>query len=155
MLKQLTRVSIDADGRYATEGELQFLKDYLDSAADRISAYEKIRDAEEEIIDQIEEQALAKDARVFFKGTRDMAATCRRDRKHLLKCSSAAMLVSDLDSLRDDLLLWQRTIIAAFQDEQASQVVCQAMPHVIQQHLTPAESKQMMPVLQLSQALLS
>lgn len=155
MLKQLTRVSIDADGRFATESELQFLKDYLESADHRISAYGKIRDLEDEIMDEIETQALAKNPRVFHKGTRDMAETCRRDRKHLLRCSAAAMLVSDLDRLRDDLLLWQRTIIKAFQDEQASEEVCQVMPKVMQQQLTPEEASQIMPALQLSQALLS
>ncbi|MEO0375611.1 MAG: allophycocyanin [Cyanobacteria bacterium P01_A01_bin.17] len=155
MLTQLARVSLDADGRFATATELQFIKDYLESADHRISAYEKIRDAEEQIIDQIEEKALAKNARVFHKGTRDMVKTCRRDRKHLLKSSAAAMLVSDLDRLRDSMLLWQRTLINAFQDQQTSQIVSQVMPKVMEQQLTPEEAKQMTPALQLSQALLS
>jgi hypothetical protein len=155
MLTQLARVSLDADGRFATDAELQFLKDYLESADHRISAYQKIRDHEEEIMDQIEEQALAKNPRVFHKGTRNMVETCRRDRKYLLKSSAAAMLVSDLDRLRDSMLLWQRTIIAAFQDQSASQIVSQVTPKVMEQQLTPAEVKQMMPALQLSQSLLS
>ncbi|MGF1604639.1 MAG: allophycocyanin [Thermosynechococcaceae cyanobacterium] len=155
MLKQLARVNVDADGRFATEAELQFLTDYLESADSRISAYEKIRDAEEEIMDQVEELATAQNPRVFYKGTRDMSATCRRDRKHILRSVSAAMLLSDLDSLRDGLLLWQRTIIHAFQFQPASQVVCQLMPTVINQQLLPEEAQQIMPALQLSQALLS
>lgn len=155
MLTQLARVSLDADGRFATAAELQFLHDYLESVDHRISAYEKIRDAEDQIMDQVEEKAVEKDARVFRKGTRDMIETCRRDRKHSLKSSAAAMLVSDLDRLRDSMLLWQRTIMAAFQDQQASHIVNQVMPKVMEQQLTPEEAKQMMPTLQLSQALLS
>jgi len=50
MFKQLTRLSIDADGRYASDSELQFLQDYLDSAELRMSAYEKVREQEEQII---------------------------------------------------------------------------------------------------------
>ena len=110
MLTQLGRVSLEADGRFATEAELQFLKDYLESADHRISAYQKIRDTEEQIMDQVEEKALEQNNRVFFKGTRDMSATCRRDRKQVLKSLAAAMLVSDLDYLRDSMLLWTSTL---------------------------------------------
>ncbi|MGF1602016.1 MAG: allophycocyanin [Thermosynechococcaceae cyanobacterium] len=155
MLKQLKRVSIDAGGRFATEAELQFLKDYLASVAHRISAYEKIRDQEEKIMDQVEEKACAQNPRVFYKGTQDRSDICRRDRKYLLKSMAAAMLISDLDRLRDGMLLWQRTLVKAFQNDQASQVTYQVMPKVMEQQLTPAEMKQIMPALQLSQALLS
>lgn len=155
MLTQLGRVSLEADGRFATETELQFLKDYLESADHRISAYEKIRDTEDQIMDQIEEQAFAQNARVFFKGMRDMYETCRRDRKQILKSLAAAMLVSDLDYLRDSTLLWSRTLIKAFQTQQPSQVTYQIMPAVVKQHLTEEEMQQVMPALQLSQALLS
>ncbi len=154
MLKQLARINVDADGRFATEAELQFLKDYLESADHRISAYEKIRDAEEEIMDQVEEMALAKDPRVFYKGTRNMTATCRRDRKLNLQCSAAAMLVNDLDRLRDDLLLWQRTLVKAFQTDDASKLTYQLLPQVVKQELTPEEAHQITPALQLSQALI-
>jgi hypothetical protein len=154
MLNQLTRLSVDADGRYATAEELQFLKDYLASTESRISAYEKIRDAEDEIMDQLEAEARTKNPHVFMKGSEDMTPVCRRDRKHLLKCAAAAMLIDDLDRLRDGLLMWQRTIIHAMKDEQASQLICRLLPNVIKQHLTPEEEAIMMPALRLNQALL-
>ena len=46
MLSQLKNLGLETDGRYATDAELAFLKAYLQSARQRISAYEKIRDAE-------------------------------------------------------------------------------------------------------------
>ncbi|RMF23527.1 MAG: allophycocyanin, partial [Cyanobacteria bacterium J083] len=54
MLSQLSQLSIEADGRYATEAELQFLKDYINSSQTRISTYEKIRDHAEVIINQVQ-----------------------------------------------------------------------------------------------------
>ena len=44
MFKQLTRLSIDADGRYATDDELKFLDDYLATVETRVSTYETIRE---------------------------------------------------------------------------------------------------------------
>jgi len=42
MLKQLSRLSNETEGRYASTVELQFIKDYVNSVDTRISAYEKI-----------------------------------------------------------------------------------------------------------------
>lgn len=36
MFKPLTRLTIDADGRYATDQELQFLQDFLDRVCSSI-----------------------------------------------------------------------------------------------------------------------
>ncbi|MBE9029995.1 allophycocyanin [filamentous cyanobacterium LEGE 11480] len=155
MLSQLARLSVEADGRYATASELQFLKDYLATADQRMSAYEKIRDNEVQIMIDMETQSRLADANVFQKGERDVTQVCRRDRKQLLQCSAAAMLIDDLDRLRDGLLLWQSTIVRALKDEQASQVVCRVLPHVMQAHLTEAEAELMKPVLRLNQALLN
>jgi len=155
MLKQLVRLNIEADGRYATEQELKFLKDYLESAEERISAYQKIRDAEEEIMEQVEAKMRATDPELFLRGSQDLTAVCKRDRKHTLRCSAAAMLINDLDRLRENFLLWQRTIVHAFKDERPTQVHYEVLPEVIKQHLTPEEAKLMMPVLQLDQSILS
>ncbi len=154
MLNQLTRLSVDTEGRYATGEELQFLKDYLASKDSRISAYEKIRDAEDEIMDELETQARSINPTVFLKGEKDVSQVCRRDRRHLLKCSATAMLIDDLDRLRDGLLLWQSTIMRAMQDEPASQVIGRVLPGVIKQYLTSEEADLMMPALRLNQTLL-
>ena len=59
MLNQLSRLSVEADGRYATSEELQFLKDYIQSLDLRLSAYEKISAAQTEIVDLVETQVRA------------------------------------------------------------------------------------------------
>ena len=50
MLSQLARLTVEADGRYATSEELQFLKDYIESLDSRVSAYQKIQAAEAEVL---------------------------------------------------------------------------------------------------------
>ncbi|MGK7872233.1 MAG: allophycocyanin [Xenococcaceae cyanobacterium] len=155
MLKQLARLSVEADGRYATASELQFLKDYLQSVDQRISAYEKIRDAEEKIIDQVEAKMRSIDPNLFLRDSQDITSVCKRDRKHTLRCSAAAMLINDLDRLRDGFLLWQRTIVQAFDIERPTEVTYQVMPEIIKQYLTAEEAELVMSVLQLDLTLLS
>ncbi|ABW29446.1 globin family protein [Acaryochloris marina] len=155
MLSQLKRLNIETDGRYATEADLAFLKSYLQSVRDRISAYEKIRDAEDAITDQADEVLMAADPKVFHKGSQDYSETCRRDRRNTLRHAAAAMLFNDLDRLRDGLLLWQRTIVHAVKDEQASALTWQEMPGVLKDHLSDEEAELMMPALRLNQALLN
>ena len=155
MLKQLARLSLEADGRYATDQELQFLKNYLQSVDQRISSYEKIRDAEEEIMNQVETKMRSIDPKLFFRGSQDLTEVCKRDRKHTLRCSAAAMLINDLDRLREGFLLWQRTIMHAFKDERPTQVHYEVLPEIIRQYLTPKEAELIMPVLQLNQSILS
>ena len=53
MLKELTNLTLEADARYATSSELEFSKTYLDSVEIRLSAYKKIRDSADEIIEQV------------------------------------------------------------------------------------------------------
>ena len=154
MLRQLSQLSIDTDGRYASATELQFLKDYLKSADQRITAYEKIRDAADQIIDQVEAAACEIEPNVFHQGPRDLTAMFRRDRKHNLRFSSASMLFNDLERLRDSLLIWKRTIISAVKQEHASQIVCQVLSGIVKQHLTPEEAALMMPSLQLDKTFL-
>ena len=210
MLKQLARLSVEADGRYATAEELQFLKDYLDSADQRLSAYEKIREIEEKLIEQVKAKMLSLDSNLFRKGSQDFTAEelrClkdylhsvdqgssadekmsqseakfieqlkaemqsldskafrngaqnvisiwKRDVKHTLRSSAAAMLINDLDRLREGFLLWHRTIVHVFQVEDIAQLTYQVMPEVIQQYLTPEEATLIMSALQLDQTLLS
>lgn len=73
MLTQLSRLSVEADGRYATASELQFLKDCFETVDDRISTYEKIRDAEADIIPRMEVEKRAYDASLFRLADRDVA----------------------------------------------------------------------------------
>lgn len=154
MLSQLKRLSIDADGRYATDEDLNFLKSYLQSARHRISAYEKIRDAEVAIMDQADATLMEIDPQVFHKGSKDYRETCHRDRKNTLRYAATTMLFNDLDRLRDGLLLWQRTIVHAVKDEHASSLTWRKMPEILRDHLTAEEADLMMPALHLNQALL-
>ena len=155
MLKQLARLSVEADGRYATDQELQFLKNYLQSVDQRITSYEKIRDAEEKILHRLEAEKRMLQENLFAMGSRDITQICRRDMTMMLRCSAAAMLVDDLDCLREGLLLWYRTIVQAFNYQDYAKINYQIIQKVVKMYLEPEEAELIMPALQLDHSLLS
>lgn len=155
MLKPLARLSAETDGRYATDAELQFLEDYFTSMQKRITTYEKVRDAESQIIDKVEKQKQEINPELFKLNGRDITSICRRDMIDILRCSAGAMLVSDLDYLRDNMLIWYRTIVRAYQYDQHDDAIYKLLEKNTKAYLTPEEAKLMIPVLQLDHTLLS
>lgn len=155
MLNQLEKLSVTTEGRYATASELQSLKDYFPTVSVRLNAYQKIRDREAEIIEQLRVKMLAKQPNIFQMDSRDVTALYVRDTKIILRIASAAMLIDDLDRLRENILLWQRTIVKAFQVKHIAALAHETMPEVIEQFLSEKEYALMKPILMLNQAVLA
>ena len=155
MLKKLEQLSLSVEGRYATERELQFIKDYLPSIDLRMSAYEKIRDAEAEMIKQLQNKMRQLKPDIFKTKSGDITAVCQRDIKVILRNAIAAMLINDLDRVRENILLWQRIIIRVFKERHIATMVHTTMPEIIEQYLTPDEFALVNPALQLNQAILA
>jgi hypothetical protein len=154
MLTQLSRLALESDGRYATAEELQFLKDYLQSVAQRAQVYKAVRDNEAFLLDELHNQAKTTDGSCLFKGTQEVSNFFKRDQKHILRVASASMLFNDLDFLREGLLLWHRTIIKAFGVERPTQVACQIWPNVMGKYLSTDQFAFMSPVVGLIRAIL-
>jgi len=154
MLSQLARLSMEADGRYASAVELQFLKDYFQSLNHRMSAYKKIQASEKEILSQVEAQMQSLDPSLFRRGSQDVTAKCRGDFAQVLRHSAAALLMNDTERLRDRLLLWLQTILGAVQVKNSSAVTYDVMQKVIKQYLTAEEASLFLPILEIDRTLL-
>jgi hypothetical protein len=158
MLKQLSRLTIEADGRYATDAELKFVHSYLNSAKQRVEIYEKIREAEDAIVAQVksEKTMLGHEGQDNFSylnnGQREL---CTRDLRTVIRCSAAAILLDEPDRLKEALLLWYYTIMRAFNFLEQSQLAYQLLEKVINVHLTPEEVKLAAPILRLNHTILS
>jgi hypothetical protein len=149
MLKQLADLTLEADARYATADQLQFLKNYLDSVDDRVEAYKKMRDAADSIIEQVklEKQKINPDFEWYN--------ICKRDIVDLLRYSAAAMLFDDLERLRNGMLVWYKTIVRAYNYEQDSDESYRILQDVIKIYLSPEEVDFVMGALQLNHAVLA
>ncbi|MEM1369523.1 MAG: allophycocyanin [Cyanobacteria bacterium P01_H01_bin.15] len=154
MLTQLNRLSIDADGRYATDAELSFLEKYVEGIDERISGYEKIRDTEEELMTQVETEKRELDPNVFLINGRDVSLSCRQDFRTVLRWCAYVMLMGDLEHYRTSFLLWQRTIVKASGCTKQAEVTYSSLQKALKSLLSPTELKLTLPAVQLSQALL-
>jgi hypothetical protein len=155
MLNQLDRLSLEVEGRYATAQELQVLKDYFPTINPRLSAYQKLRDGEAEIIAKLETRMREKQPNIFNMGNKDVAEMYQRDTKMALKISLAAMLIDDPDRIRENLLLWYLTIIKAFKFQHVIALAYTTMPEIIEPMLTAEEYACMKPILLLNQTVLA
>ena len=154
MFKQLTRLSIDADGRYATDDELKFIDDYLDTVETRVSTYETIRENEEQIIYRWEAAKRGIKQDVFHMGDRDVSEICRRDMTNIFRCSATAILFNDLDRLREGLLIWYQTIVRAFKYDKYTNITYAVIQDTIKEFLKPEEVELMLPALKLNHTIL-
>ncbi|MDF0554742.1 phycobilisome protein [Kamptonema sp. UHCC 0994] len=155
MLSQLANLSVEADGRYAVQSELQFLKDYFQSLNLRLSAYKKIQAAEKEIIRDVETKILSTSPNLLLRGSQDATSKWRLDTVRVLRHSAAALLIDDRNRLRDRLLLWFQTILGSFQAKKSSEVTFQIMQDAIKQYLTAEEASLFIPILEMSRTTFS
>jgi hypothetical protein len=155
MLKQLARLTVEADGRFATAKELQFLTNYLESAEQRISAYEKIRDNAETIIDRMKNKRHPRNNQnLFMMGRNDKTDICLRDMVGVLRLAATALLLNDLDRLRDNLLLWYLTIVNSFEYQEYTKINYQILEEIVNDFLTVSEKTVASPFFKLNYTIL-
>ena len=156
MLQQLADLTLEVDGRYADDSELNFIDEFVDSLSARIATYEKIKDLEKEIIKKLEASLYERAPEVFAYNHKAAKAFCRRDAKIVLRQGACAMLTNDYERLRESLLLWQRTIMLAFQMEECNQIMfSELMPNILRDFLTEEEYALILPALQLNENVLA
>ena len=150
MLTQFARLSVAADGRYATSEELQFLKDYFKSFNIRLSAYQKIRASETEIIRQVQAKIQSIDSTLFHSGSQDATNKWKLDTVRVLRHTAAALLFNDTDRFKEQFISWFQTILKAMNVERSAELTYQVMLEVIRQYLTPEEATIFIPLWELN-----
>jgi hypothetical protein len=150
MLSQLARLSVAADGRYASATELQFLRDYFKSFNLRLSAYQKIQAAEKEIIRQVQAKVQSIDPNLLNNGSEDATSKWRLDTVRVLRHTAAAMLINDPERLQNRFILWFKTVLRALDVERSAEITHQVMLEVVRQHLTPEEAALFSPLWALN-----
>lgn len=154
MLSQLEKLSLDTDGRYASDEELQFVCDYMRSFSLRLQTYEQLQSVEAAIVQQVEEKLRSRDPNFFRSGTDNLSAKWKRDTVRVLRYSAVAMLMNDPETLRERFLFWFQTIMKAFGAQKSCNATYEAMQEVVKQHLTPIQASLFCPILELNRQVL-
>lgn len=155
MLSQMQRLSLEVDGRYATDEELKFIPEYLKTYELRLQTYQKLQEIEATIVQQVCDKMRVQDPAMFLSGNLDVTPKCKRDILLTWRYSATAVLLDDSEMLRERLLLWLQTLMRAFAHQRACNLTYLVMKDVAKQHLSPQQSALLMPILEMNQSILS
>lgn len=154
MLSQLQTLVREVDGRYATDTELMFLQNYLQTARLRFSAYQKIQKAEKDIIQQVKQKLKSTEPQLLRRGKVDLSAKWQRDTMRVLRYCAHALLIADEEGLEEGFLLWFQSVMRAFKAQHSCDITYKVMQDVVRQHLTPQEAELFCPILAQARLLL-
>lgn len=154
MLSQLQRLSQEAEGRYASDEELQFIQDYLRSYALRLQTYQRLHELEGPIVQQVYEKMRSRQPSIFLSNTEDVSVKWKRDTIRVLRYSAIALLLNDPETLRERLLYWMQTIMRAFGAQPSCQMTYEVMQEVVKQALTPPQANLFCPILEVNRRML-
>ena len=154
MLSQLEKLSLNTDGRYASDEELQFVGDYMQSFSLRLQTYQQLQSVEAAIVQQVEAKLRSRDPNFFRSSNDDLSAKWKRDTVRVLRYSAVAMLMNDPETLRERFLFWFQTIMKAFGAQKSCNATYEAMQDVVKQHLTPIQASLFCPLLEINRQVL-
>lgn len=149
MLSQFHALSLEAEGRYATDAELMFIADFVESFPQRLQSYQNLQAAEAAIVQQTYAKMRAADPSLFNYGAEDVTLKWKRDTLRTLRYTAAAILLNDPETLQERFLLWFQTIMRAFGAQRNCAATYQVMQEVIRQHFPPDQAQMICPMLEL------
>jgi hypothetical protein len=155
MISQLNNLAIEVDGRYASDAELQFLGDYVQSFNLRLQTYQRIQELEKTLVQEALVKMRSLDPNVFTKGGADISAKCKFDVTIHLRYAAIAVLLNDPDGLQEQLLFWLQTIIRALKLEQFANLAHTVLQDIVKAHLTPPQAGLVCPILEINRRMLS
>jgi hypothetical protein len=148
MLSQTQRLLQTTQGRYATDAELTFLEDYAKTFPVRLRAYQKIRQQEKQLMQQVYQNIRSQHPELL-NNQPTMIKLWQRDTLLVLRFTALILLMDDVDTLRDRLILWFQTIMRAFGMQKICLVTYTLMQKVVKQLLDPAEAKLFCDILEI------
>lgn len=154
MLSQLQRLSISTDCRYASDTELQWIEDYLQSFTLRRQTYLKLQNLESILVQQTYTKMRSIDPSLFHYNNTDISAKWKQDTLRVLRYTALTVLTNDPDVLCERLLFWFRTVMTAFGMQRTCDVTYQVLQEVVCQNFTVAQAGLVCSVLELNRRIL-
>ncbi len=154
MLTRLRNLSLEADGRYATDAELQLMDTYLQSFDLRLQTYLQLQALEVTIIREVETRLKSMDPQLYMRGNEDYAGKWKADTVRMYRLSALTMLIDDPERLKERVLFWFQTLMRAFRAQRSCDVTYQLLQESVRKHLSPAEAELICPILEMNRVML-
>lgn len=154
MLKAFKDLTDQAEGRYATDAELQFIVDYVNSYQLRFETYQKVQSFEKTFVKEAHGQLIAREPDLLQHQKKDLTSKWKQDTLRVLRYSAIALLLDDAELHQERFLYWFQTIMRAFGAQQSCDATYTVMQDVAQKHLSDVESALLCPMLELNRVAL-
>lgn len=154
MLSQFISLSSLADGRYATDAELQFITNYVESFELRVQTYLRLQELESVLVQQTYIKMRSIDPSLFSYNNTDISAKWRQDTIRVLRYVAVTVLIDDAKVLRERFLFWFCTVMKAFNAQRSCNMTYQVLQAIVKQHLTASQANLVCPILELTRCTL-
>jgi hypothetical protein len=154
MLSKLQQLGTNADGRYASDAELQFMDTYINSFESRVDAYQRIKAVEKEIVETVLAKMQVSHPTLLLPKGEDMKKKWKQDTFRVLRHSAMTVLLDDPEQLRQQFLYWFQTIMYAFGAQEACNVTYLTMQDVVKDLLPKDIADLLCPILEMNRNLL-
>lgn len=139
----LEKSIIEADGRYLDTAELAPLEAYLQSYANRVNAYEHLREHSAKMV----LQALQKMAQSNPEIIKTHGKRCQYDMSEVLRYTALSILRDDEVFFNEQMMSWLDTIILAYRRTHHCSTAYRYLQDIVNHTLPPAESDLIRPYL--------
>ncbi|PZO43851.1 MAG: phycobilisome protein [Pseudanabaena frigida] len=150
MLSKLQQLGTNADGRYASDDELQFMDTYITSFDSRVDAYHRIKAVEKEIVETVLAKLQVSHPNLLLPKGEDMKNKWKQDTFRVLRHSAMTVLLDDPELLRQQFLYWFQTIMQAFGAQEACNVTYLIMQDVVKDILPKDIADLLCPILEMN-----
>ena len=154
MLKAFKDLADQAEGRYATDAELQFIVDYVNSYQLRLKTYQKVQKIEKNLVNEVQAQITQQSPTLLQQNNKDLTAKWKQDTLRVLKRSAIALLLDDAELHQEQFLCWFQTIMRAFEAQKSCDITYVLMQEIAQRHFSKEEVALLGPILKLNRAAL-
>jgi len=154
MLSKLKQLGTDADGRYASDTELQFMDTYITTFDSRVEAYRCIKAAETAIVAAVLAKIQTSYPKLLLPKGEDMQGKWKQDTLRVLRHSAMTVLLDDPELLRQQFLYWFQTIMQAFGAQEACNITYLVMQDVAKDLLPKNIADLLCPILEINRDLL-
>lgn len=154
MNRQFDKLFSEAEGRYLEPTEQAALIDYANSLEARLAAMRAIQEHEGEIVEASVDAMLGEQPEVFERHVQVREKSIR-DMTLVLRCCAMAMVRDSEDYLEMRMLPWFRTILNAFDMQQAAARAYRELIAQVEVHLEPEHFELVAPLLKLTHDKLS
>lgn len=155
MISQCESLVQATECRCAADTELVFLMKYHQSYSQRLKLYQKIEQQEDSIIRAVYEKMQKNHPQLLRSGQRDISGKWKGDLKRSLRYCATAVLLDDMESLREKFLLWFQTVMLSFNAQRSCDITYKLVQEVLPEIFSAEEVGLLVPFLELTRTTLA